>query len=906
MTMTKNFLLCLLIISATILFFCWSGWESVYAEKIPEHVGVVFLIDDSGSMGENDRADLRYTAVRLFVSLLSGGDAVAAIRFADDSALILPESVEISRSQSKISIVESIQPVIADGYTNVLAAIQLADQTLDNGLFEHRKTIVILLTDGKPEIERPYATYEQEALQAAEDLGVPIYSIALTPEGQTSFLGELAQVTQGKVIPAKTANDLLDSYLQILGELKDRTVIGTDEIDEDLVATIHLDAGLTPYIQQVTFIACQDNLEHIQLINPGGQVVFVDDPGVAFYLDGDPRFIALSLLNPASGDWQFQFSQDQPVQVRAILHTSLRTRLVSPEGLHPMEKPFLITVEMVEEMPGSQVVKIIGDANFSVDIHRPDGTRESLDALFDDGSHGDAVAGDGLFSREYPDTNLSGVYQISILGTKGVVPVQSFGSVEVIPFPELDILEPIKKEYLVRDDLIPLEIGINGDANPDWLEGDIQAVITTPFSQEETIPLARNTGTFQGKYQPKEDGEYQVIYVLDALSYRGLPIYQELKTSFSVKRIGTLIVQDVIVGDNTGPGPYRAELPQNNLGIPVTIRVDSALSEDSSIRVHLENLPEFSLDAQGPFDIFASSTFERTLYLRSKSGFAAGSWQGELVFSSTDQVDLSNARQSVEFELFIPTITLKPSVSLSKSSGCLRPYSLQVQVETTSNNQTTEDIPFYVYLGDDQIETFVISVPPGASQFEHVLQLPENRHTGDIEIRLVASSQRPGLMLDPSNVYDIQITIPGLWNTCQQPIIFLGSGLTLGCIIIIRLIRKIRKRSQPALVTGTLITWHIKQPENTKDVDLTALERTQITIGSSSQCDVIIQDKEIAEEHCLIIAEKQAENEHRLIIKPIEKVRKGYREFHDPMPLEENASYQIGNHQFKFIQDLHF
>jgi len=86
--------------------------------------------------------------------------------------------------------------------------------------------VVIFLTDGKPEISQPYASYEPETLDTARVLNVPIDAIALTSQGQSAFFEPTCQKTGGTIIPAQSANDLLDSYMQILGALKDRTVIG--------------------------------------------------------------------------------------------------------------------------------------------------------------------------------------------------------------------------------------------------------------------------------------------------------------------------------------------------------------------------------------------------------------------------------------------------------------------------------------------------------------------------------------------------------------------------------------------------------------------------------------------------------------------------------------------------------
>ena len=44
-----------------------------------DHISIIFVLDDSGSMGSNDPSNLRVTAVKLFIAMLDPGDGAAVI-----------------------------------------------------------------------------------------------------------------------------------------------------------------------------------------------------------------------------------------------------------------------------------------------------------------------------------------------------------------------------------------------------------------------------------------------------------------------------------------------------------------------------------------------------------------------------------------------------------------------------------------------------------------------------------------------------------------------------------------------------------------------------------------------------------------------------------------------------------
>ena len=522
--------------------------QPVKAEQAaPDQVAVILILDNSGSMKTSDPADLRFTAVRLFISLLDDGDQVGLILFSTQSDKLTAEMVTLHGEADKRQLLDHTRFPAADGYTDIKAALFDAGDLLlmiqgNTGTTNASgKTVVVLLTDGKPEISQPYTAYEEEALGAARSLGVPVLSIALTTAAQTPFLNRLAAETGGMVVPADDAADLLDAYLEVFSQIKDRTVIGSGVTQSPGFAALEIEPTLAPYIAQASFILIKPENVQAKLFAPSGEEITSASQGAVAFLADDPRFMVVTSDHPTGGEWKFHTSGQGAVMGRAILHSRLRSEIISPARFHQAGQPMPIVVNLTEET-GDETVKIIGEASFSALITRPDGTQESLDRFYDDGTHGDAVADDGDFTRLYVNTQQPGVYSLHIQGRKGIVPVEQTAQVEIVSFPRLVVDKPAGA-YDVKGQPIQLQVHLEGGVPSVLDKGIITAQLTAPSGAGYEMELNEENGTFSGGFMPMEDGNYKVTFIPQDAFYKGLPYTTAAETEFQVTIVPVLIIQ---------------------------------------------------------------------------------------------------------------------------------------------------------------------------------------------------------------------------------------------------------------------------------------------------------------------------------------------------------------------------
>jgi hypothetical protein len=497
------------------------GIAPVEAIQPVEKITVLLIVDNSGSMKTSDPDALRFTGVRLFASLLDLNDSLSLIIFSTESDVLTDGIVTLDSKDSDEKLLEDLQAPAANGYTNVKAALEDAKELLKDVKLHDGKVVIILLTDGKPEIQNPYPQYEQETLDLARALNIPIMAIALTSAAQTPFLDQLAITTNGEVIPASNASDLLSAYLQVLGQIKDRTVIGGEKFKTS--SKLEIEQTLAPYVNSATFIFSKPETTKVRLLGPDGNEITKDH-------SPDPRFSLFTLENPVGGAYSFRAQDGGEVQAWAILHSRLRVQIIEPSALHLLGNEMPIIVNLLEETTAGNFIKIIGDVNFTALVTAPDGNEVSLDRFYDDGTHGDITADDGNYTRNFPAPKVEGVYLIAVQGWKNAIPVQAETRVKVTKFPELIVDFPQEK-IEVRDTPVEFQVHLDGAASVE--QGQVIARVISPSGHTDEIVMAGN-GIYVGEFFPVEDGEYHVTFETRDAKFQGVNFQTQVEDVFDV------------------------------------------------------------------------------------------------------------------------------------------------------------------------------------------------------------------------------------------------------------------------------------------------------------------------------------------------------------------------------------
>ena len=194
-------------------------WSSIiFASTVPKDI--VLMIDNSGSMKENDPNFLTKNAVTEFVSKLSEDTRFAVLIFDQGVNLALPLTTVFEAARE--DILASFANLDFQGkLTDIPAAIERAIYELKTKGREESQKSIIFITDGiidtgNKSRDTDRAKWLRESLcEDAAEHGIKIFGIAFTDLADFELIQFLAQKTKGEYFRAFTAEDIIDAFSQI-------------------------------------------------------------------------------------------------------------------------------------------------------------------------------------------------------------------------------------------------------------------------------------------------------------------------------------------------------------------------------------------------------------------------------------------------------------------------------------------------------------------------------------------------------------------------------------------------------------------------------------------------------------------------------------------------------------------
>lgn len=186
-----------------------------------DNIQIVFALDESGSMGWNDRSDIRHQATRDFIDELSAEDEASIVSFSGNGTLIQEFTTDKDLLKSAVGRTSPLRTSIYLGFE--VALDQFSE--ISSGE-EVSQRYVFLLTDG----EGSY-TNKDKFIKEAKDKNVVIYTVGLGDDPDSQTLAEISNATGGKYVHSNNADELFAVFSQISGEITDYN----KDSDEDMI-----------------------------------------------------------------------------------------------------------------------------------------------------------------------------------------------------------------------------------------------------------------------------------------------------------------------------------------------------------------------------------------------------------------------------------------------------------------------------------------------------------------------------------------------------------------------------------------------------------------------------------------------------------------------------------------------
>lgn len=374
-----------------------------------DKVDAVLVIDASGSMRLTDPQKLRYEGAELFANLLNVGDRLGIVAF-DDTARVLRPLTDFNTNQ-KAEIRGAIESAGDAGeFTNILSGISEAISMIRASPRSDASPLIVLLSDGKMESSKGDAEglttelLERTAPELRQE-GIKVYTLAFSDLVDKDLLSQLAATTGAVNWFTPDASKIHESYADLFLAVKKPQVVPLTKkgfkIDKDV-------SEATFYIDRTS--ATSDD---IYLISPLGQHISINSlPSGARWFQGQ-KFDVVTLIKPQAGDWQI--SGVDANEGFATVLTNLKLITDWPTSFNAGD-PVLLQARLYEGEKPVVLPEMTASGQYAFQIVSSDQIAEPIirELLVDDGTAGDQIPNDGIFSRSVHIEN-PGEYRVRIL-----------------------------------------------------------------------------------------------------------------------------------------------------------------------------------------------------------------------------------------------------------------------------------------------------------------------------------------------------------------------------------------------------------------------------------------------------------------------------------------------------------
>lgn len=326
---------------AGIFALCCALWAPASLAAAPD---IRILIDVSGSMKQNDPANLRVPALRLLTELLPAG-ATAGVWLFDQVAqpVLAPQTVDASWKTRARAVANRIH---SHGlFTHIEAGLDAATADWTMPAASDAPRHVILLTDGMVDIGKDAAASAAsrtrllaDALTRFQVLGAHVNTVALSAQADSALLSAIAKGTDGWFQQVADATALQRVFLHLFEQAAapDGLPLDGNRFTVD-----------TSVRELTVLVFHAPGAPALELTAPDGRVIRRADADDSIAWQREAGYDLVTLTSPRAGEWSFNAPQDP--DNRALVVTDLGLEVDElPTNVLPGE-PLPVAARLLEQ-----------------------------------------------------------------------------------------------------------------------------------------------------------------------------------------------------------------------------------------------------------------------------------------------------------------------------------------------------------------------------------------------------------------------------------------------------------------------------------------------------------------------------------------------------------------------------
>lgn len=400
---------------------------------------VVLVLDDSGSMRQNDPRGLARQSGGMFVRLMDTDGSLAIITFANSAEVVLPMSGLADEAVKERGIGAISAMTYSGGLTHIEAAIERGFSQFSTRPDVQRT--LLLMTDGVIDLDNnPGRANPAEAASRQRILDnwvarykesqIPVYTIAFGHDTDEPLLREIAKATGGMFFKIAREADVAPTYFKIFNQI------------EKPQYTPITDGGFNvdPTIREATVIVeAPKDPEAVVIQDPKGRRYRRSVPTNKVRWGGSDSYLLATVSKPREGTWRVLGIEDGCGKV--IVLTDVKLLAPEPRSTYSHNEPIYLLARMdlgIGEMTLPIDLRIraelIDDTGMVIDVAplTNDGRGDCAEADVDRNE-------DAYYSGVFParEERREGLYTVRVIAEADTFSRQREYSVRINPTPWL-------------------------------------------------------------------------------------------------------------------------------------------------------------------------------------------------------------------------------------------------------------------------------------------------------------------------------------------------------------------------------------------------------------------------------------------------------------------------------------
>lgn len=382
--------------------------QELVAEK-SEKVDAVLLLDGSGSMLRTDPRKLREEGAKLFVQFLKPGDRLGIIEFSSTARVI--RSMSPYETDQESSVKAEISKVSSAGeYTDIMAGIEAAKRMMEESRRGDVAQVIILLSDGKMEPNPAIgsatahtARLMETVLPELKEKEIKIYALSFSDLADRELLAQIAAATDSLSMFTPEAEKIHEMFADLFLAVKKPQMVPLTSkgfsIDEE--------------ITEATFYVNRENVAEVTIEDPDGETITAaQKPENVKWFRGQ-KFDVITVTLPKPGDWQLIGLAPQDGFATVLTNLKLVTEWPSSSNAGD---DLLLQAQLYDSSKPVELPEMSDVVRFGFQIIPTDRVSEPIvrELLSDDGTNGDKIARDGIFSAKVR-LEEPGEYKLSVI-----------------------------------------------------------------------------------------------------------------------------------------------------------------------------------------------------------------------------------------------------------------------------------------------------------------------------------------------------------------------------------------------------------------------------------------------------------------------------------------------------------